>query len=49
MFEQQRHRKIFIPVVAFLINIRDQVFRLHFIAANQAEVDYILSSIEFNN
>ena len=31
-----------------LFNEKDQVFRLHFIAATQAEIDYILSTIEFN-
>ena len=35
-------------IYVHLFNEKDQVFRLHFIAATQAEIDYILSSIEFN-
>jgi hypothetical protein len=34
-------------IYVHLFNDIDQVFRLHFIAATQAETDYILSSIEF--
>jgi hypothetical protein len=30
-----------------VFNEKDQVFRLHFIRATQAEIDYILSTIEF--
>ena len=35
-------------IYVHLFNEKDQVFRLHFIAATQAEIDYILSTIEFN-
>ena len=35
-------------IYVHIFNDKDQVFRLHFIAATQAEIDYILSSIEFN-
>lgn len=35
-------------IYVHLFNDKYQVFRLHFIAATQAEIDYILSSIEFN-
>ena len=34
-------------IYVHLFNEKDQVFRLHLIAATQAEIDYILSSIEF--
>ena len=33
-------------IYVHLFNEKDQVFRLHFIAATQAEIDFILSSIE---
>ena len=36
-------------IYVHLFNEKDQIFRLHFIAATQAEIDYILSSIEFTN
>ena len=36
-------------IYVHLFNEKDQVFRLHFIAATQAEIDYILSSAEFND
>jgi hypothetical protein len=34
-------------IYVHLFNEKDQIVRLHFIAATQAEIDYILSSIEF--
>ncbi|MGD8445763.1 MAG: hypothetical protein PVH37_05150 [Desulfobacterales bacterium] len=34
-------------IYVHLFNDEDQIFRLHFIAATQAEIDHILSSIEF--